>query len=90
MVRYRTTDFKRTTELSMYINGRELSLEELEQFTHKLLAHLIDDLYNTVINDGAASIFPGDEAQQHKLIKKMIEHYIDTEQYERCAVLSEL
>jgi len=72
------------------MNGKELSLEELEQFTHKLLVCLIDDMYNTVISEGPGAVFPGDKIQQRKLINKMIEHYVESEQYERCAVLSKL
>ena len=72
------------------MNGKELSLEELEQFTHKLLVCLIDDMYSAVISEGPEVVFPGDIIQQRKLINKMIEHYVESEQYERCAVLSKL
>tara|TARA_R110002096_G_scaffold37730_4_gene104615 strand:+ start:477 stop:716 length:240 start_codon:yes stop_codon:yes gene_type:complete len=74
----------------MYINGKKKTLEELNHFTYDLLDCLIDELYGILTTDGIDTIFPGDTLQQRKLIKKMIEHYIELEQYERCAVLDKI
>tara|TARA_R100001015_G_C4616782_1_gene172989 strand:- start:63 stop:299 length:237 start_codon:yes stop_codon:yes gene_type:complete len=74
----------------MYINGKKISLEQLETFTNNLITGLIDDLYKSVISDGVDSIFPNDTYNQQKLIKKMLEYYIEHEEYEKCAKLHKL
>jgi len=74
----------------MYFNNRKMSAEELEEFVYKLLDCLIDDVYNTIEKEGVAIFFPDDTYKQRKLIKKMIEHYVEIEQYEKCAVLTKL
>ena len=71
----------------MYINGRKITLDQLEELTHNLIGAIIDDLYNIIITDGIDQAVPGDKAKQHSIINKMIEYYVEGEQYEKCAVL---
>ena len=74
----------------MYLNDRKMSLEDLERFTYSLIGCLIDNLYDTLVNEGVQSVYPDDEYNQEKLLRKMEEHYVSTEQYEKCAVLAKL
>ena len=74
----------------MYINGKKISLDQLQVFTDKLLVCLIEDMYKTVTTEGVDIIFPDDEYQQKKLIRKMFEFYQEREEYEKCAVLFKL
>ncbi len=74
----------------MYINGKQISADQLESFTDKLLTCLVDDLYSTVTEEGVEVIFPSDSYNQNKLLRKMLEYYEEKEQYEKCAVLHKL
>ncbi len=74
----------------MYINGRKISLDELQEFTNKLIGTLVDDLYTTVTTEGVESIFPSDKYNQDKLLRKMLEFYEEQEQYEKCAEIHKL
>jgi hypothetical protein len=47
-------------------------------------------MYETVTTEGVDIIFPDDEYQQKKLIRKMLEFYQEREEYEKCAVLFKL
>ena len=71
----------------MYINGKKISLNQLQSFTDNLLSCLVDDLYTTVIDEGVESVFPSDTYNQNKLLRKMLEYYEEKEQYEKCAKL---
>jgi len=74
----------------MYLNDRKMSMEDLERFTNRLIGCLIDNLYDTIVEEGIQSVYPDDEYNQEKLLRKMEEHYVSTEQYEKCAVLTKL
>ena len=74
----------------MYINGKQISLDQLKRFTGNLIDGLINDLYISVINDGVEVIFPDDEYNQQKLIRKMLTYFEEHEEYEKCAKLHKL
>ena len=71
----------------MYINGRKITLDELEQLANNLIGSLIDDLYEGIQKDGIKENIPGDNKKQISVLNKMIEHYIEREEYEKCAFL---
>ena len=74
----------------MYINGRKITLDELEQLANNLIGSLIDDLYEGIQTDGIKENIPGDNKKQISVLNKMIEHYIEREEYEKCANLRDL
>ena len=74
----------------MYINGRKITLEELEQLANNLIGSLIDDLYDDIIRDGIEKHVPDKKKKQRSVLNKMIEHYIEREEYEKCATLRDM
>lgn len=71
----------------MYMNGKKITATQLERFTDKLLNTLVEQLYDTITEEGPETFFPDDEYQQNKLVRKLLEYYQEQEEYERCAVL---
>lgn len=74
----------------MYINGRKVTLDELEQLANNLIGSLLDDLYDNIIKDGIEEHVPGIKKKQRSVLNKMIEHYVEREEYERCAILRDM
>jgi len=74
----------------MYINGRKITLEDLEQLTENLISSLIDDLYINIQKDGIEEHVPGVRKKQRSILNKMIEHYVEREEYEKCATLRDM
>ena len=74
----------------MYINGRKITLDELQQLADKLIGSLIDDIYNTIDEKGLAEAVPGDKDQQLSILTKMMKYYVEREQYEKCAAIRDL
>ena len=74
----------------MYINGRKISLEELQHIADKLVGSLINEMYENILKDGLDICIPGTQYKQRQILKKMERHYIHTEQYEKCAVLRDI
>jgi len=74
----------------MYINGRKITLEDLEQLTENLISSLIDDLYINILEDGIEEHVPGVKKKQRSILNKMIEHYVEREEYEKCATLRDM
>ena len=74
----------------MYINGRKITLEELQVLTGKLIGSLIDDLYKNILLDGVEIHVPGVKKKQRAVLNKMIEHYVEREEYEKCAKLRDM
>jgi len=74
----------------MYINGRRVTLEELEKLTDNLIGSLIDDLYDLIHDEGIEVAVPGVLKKQRSVLNKMIEHYVEREEYEKCAVLRDM
>ncbi len=74
----------------MYINGRKITLDELEQLANNLIGSLIDDLYDNILKDGIKEHVPGIKKKQRSVLNKMIEHYVEREEYERCAILRDM
>jgi hypothetical protein len=74
----------------MYINGRKITLDELEVLTNNLIRSLIDDLYKSILDDGIEMHVPGVKKKQRSILNKMIEHYVEREEYEKCATLRDM
>ena len=74
----------------MYINGRKITLDELQELADKLIGSLIDDIYTTIDEKGLAEAIPGDIDNQLSILNKMMKYYISREQYEKCAVIRDL
>ena len=74
----------------MYINGKKITLEELQELADKLIGSLIDDLFESIDKDGLAVAIPGDRDKQISVLKKMMKYYIEREQYEKCAAIRDL
>ncbi len=74
----------------MYINGRKITLEELEELTDNLISNLIIDLYDNIITDGVDLSIPGTPYKQRQILRKMEKHFVHMEQYEKCAVIRDL
>ena len=74
----------------MYINGRKITLEDLEALTDNLIGALINDLYKSIQEDGIEISIPGDKQKQLSVLNKMITHYVEREEYEKCAQLRDI
>tara|TARA_R100001015_G_C4491133_1_gene68672 strand:- start:171 stop:404 length:234 start_codon:yes stop_codon:yes gene_type:complete len=74
----------------MYINGRKITLDELKELADKLVGSLIDDIYKSIHEDGIDLACPGTKYKQRQILKKMIQHYVEIEEYEKCAYLRDL
>jgi hypothetical protein len=74
----------------MYINGRKITLEELEQLTDNLISGLILDLYDNIMTDGVDLSIPGTPYKQRQILRKMEKHFVGMEEYEKCAVIRDL
>jgi len=74
----------------MYINGRKITLAELEQLADNLIRSLIDDLYDEVLQDGVEQHIPGGKKERIAVLNKMIDHYVEREEYEKCAKLRDM
>jgi hypothetical protein len=74
----------------MYINGRKITIEDLEHLTHNLISTLIDDLYKSIMADGVEKHIPGVRMKQRAVLTKMIDHYLEREEYEKCATLRDM
>tara|TARA_R110000787_G_scaffold81882_1_gene177386 strand:+ start:816 stop:1043 length:228 start_codon:yes stop_codon:yes gene_type:complete len=74
----------------MYINGRKITLAELEQLADNLISSLIDDLYNEVLRDGVEQHIPGGKIKRMATLTKMMNHYVEREEYEKCAKLRDM
>ena len=58
--------------------------------TGKLIGSLIDDLYKNILLDGVEIHVPGVKKKQRAVLNKMIEHYVEREEYEKCAKLRDM
>ena len=74
----------------MYINGRKITLDDLQALTNNLIGSLINDLYNEIKKSGIKDSIPGDTKKQLSILNKMMKYYISREQYEKCAVIRDL
>jgi hypothetical protein len=68
--------------------------EKMEQWRERMVLQAIEANYINIekngISDWHARHLEGDELKQLKeTIEFMIEHYVESEQYERCSVLNE-
>jgi len=71
----------------MYINGRKITIEELERMAHKLIGTLLNDLYLEIEQHGLDIACPYPKNKQRAALKKMMQYYIEEEKYEKCAVI---
>ena len=75
---------------SMYINGRKITIEELQQLANKLIGTLLNDLYDQIQEKGLKEGCPYPKKQQKAALSKMMEFYIEQEEYEKCAVVRDI
>ena len=71
----------------MYINGRKITLDDLQALTNNLIGSLINDLYDEIKASGIKDSIPGDTKKQLSILNRMVDHYIEREEYEKCAFL---
>lgn len=74
----------------MYINGRKITIEELEQLANKLIGTLLDQMFNQIQKEGLDKACPYPKSQQKAALKKMMEYYIEQEEYEKCATVRDI
>ena len=74
----------------MYINGRKITIEDLQNIADSLVSNLIDEVYSNILADGLDIACPGNKHKQRSILKKMMNHYVNIEQYEKCAVLRDM
>jgi len=73
----------------MYINGRKITLHELRNIADKLIGSLIDDLYKTITTEGIQAV-EKKKSNQIDLLKQLLQHFINAEEYEKCAYIRDL
>ena len=74
----------------MYINGRKITVEELEQLANRLIGTLLNDLYLQIQEEGLDKACPYPKLKQKAALSKMMEFYIEQEEYEKCSVVRDL
>tara|TARA_A100001201_G_C4070299_1_gene195593 strand:+ start:122 stop:370 length:249 start_codon:yes stop_codon:yes gene_type:complete len=74
----------------MYINGKKVTIEQLEELADKLIGTLIDDIYKSIDEDGVELAVPGPPKKQVAILNKILKYYIKREEYEKCATLRDL
>tara|TARA_R100000458_G_C8196193_1_gene188218 strand:- start:171 stop:428 length:258 start_codon:yes stop_codon:yes gene_type:complete len=74
----------------MYINGRKITIDELQELADKLVGALINDVFDSIKKDGMDIACPGSKDKQKAILKKMMSHYVKIEEYEKCAYLRDL
>ena len=74
----------------MYINGRKITIEELEQLANKLIGTLLNDLFEQIQEKGLDEACPYPKNKQKAALSKMMQFYIEQEEYERCAIVRDL
>ena len=73
----------------MYINGRKITLNELRDIVDRLFGSLINDLYKTITTDGIEAV-EKKKSNQIDILKQLMQHFITTEEYEKCAYIRDL
>jgi len=74
----------------MYINGRKITIEELQRMANKLIGAMLDNLYDDIQRDGLDKALPHSKIKKRAALSKMMEFYIDQEEYEKCSVVRDL
>lgn len=73
----------------MYINGKKVTLEQLKAIAEKLIGKMIDDMYDDMVERGIEALSIEEEERQI-LLNNMLTHYINVEEYEKCAHIRDL
>ncbi len=75
----------------MNINGRDITPEEILSKLAKLEGIWSDMMYAVIMDDPAyLDELPGSNYKKRRLIDELVERFIETEEYEKCAKLVKL
>ena len=74
----------------MYINGRKITIEELELLANKLIGTLLNDLFKQIQKEGLDKACPYPKDKQKAALTKMMQFYIEQEEYEKCAIVRDI
>lgn len=77
--------------LNMNINGRDITAQDLIDKLHELNATWSVLMYKTIMEDPRDwKTWGGSKYKKRKVLNEMIDHFIETEEYEKCAELTKL
>jgi|TARA_R110001583_G_scaffold32171_6_gene110236 hypothetical protein len=75
----------------MNINGRDITAQDLIDKLDQLSGTWYNMMYKIILEDIAMwKAWPGTKYKKRKLLNEIIQHYIATEEYEKCAKLTKL
>ncbi len=74
----------------MYINGKKVTLEDLQAIAQKLIGRMIEDLYDDLVENGVESLKVEEEGDRSTLLNNMLEYFIQVEEYEKCSHIRDI
>ncbi len=74
----------------MYINGKKVTLEDLQAIAQKLIGRMIEDLYDDLVENGVESLKVEEEGDRTTLLNNMLEYFIQVEEYEKCSHIRDI
>ncbi len=74
----------------MYINGKKVTLEDLQAIAQKLIGRMIEDLYDDLVENGVESLKVEEEGDRATLLNNMLEYFIQVEEYEKCSHIRDI
>lgn len=74
----------------MYINGKKVTLEDLQAIAQKLIGRMIEDLYDELVENGVESLKVDEEGDRTTLLNNMLEYFIQVEEYEKCSHIRDI
>ena len=74
----------------MYINGKKVTLEDLQAIAQKLIGRMIEDLYDDVVENRVESFLMIRRPPRSTLLNNMLEYFIQVEEYEKCSHIRDI
>jgi len=75
----------------MNVNGKDITIEDITKMLEKLQSSWYNTMYTYISEDKTfLKDMPGTNYKKRQLIDELIEHFTETEEYERCAELVKL
>ncbi len=74
----------------MNINGRDITPEKLMEMLDEADRLWANAMYSVIMLDPSSDEIPGSEYSKNKLIDYLMNTFIETEEYEKCAELVKL
>ena len=75
----------------MNINGRDITAQDLIDKLHELNATWSVLMYKTIMEDPRDwKTWGGSKYKKRKVLNEMINHFIETEEYEKCAEIRDI